>query len=295
VKDIEALRHSIRVLVCDSSPITSQLIAEAIAKDPRLDVVGFSSDPIEIFHRFVSDPPHVLLISARLREEQNEGLALLTELMAEHPGFKAVVLIDSRRPETVLGAFRAGASGVFCRTAPLALLSKCAVAVHQGQVWANSEELGFVLATLSGRGRVQLTKSEQMQRLSKREREVVEQLAEGLTNRQIAESLRISPHTVKNYIFSVYEKLGVSNRVELALCAVKHPSDKADLEKSRTEAGSTQKKPSSSAALVAMPSPTTAGGGDPVDIRAFSTRQLDHRVGLASRAGTYAHRDSHDI
>ena len=138
MQNTEALRHRVRVLVSDSSPIASQLIAGAIAKDPHLDVVGFSSDPLDIRDRFVSEPPHVLLISARLGEEENEGLELLTELMAEYPGFKAVVLMDSRRAETVLGAFRAGASGVFSRNAPLELLSKCLVAVHQGQVWANS-------------------------------------------------------------------------------------------------------------------------------------------------------------
>jgi DNA-binding NarL/FixJ family response regulator len=213
--DHQPLRHPIRVLVADSSPITSQLLAEAIERDSRIEVLGFSSNPEEIAARIRSACPDVLLISARLEDEPNRGLVLLEQLRAERIAPKAVVLLDSRRSDLVVNSFRSGASGVFCRNAPFNMLCKCVSAVHDGQIWANSEELGFVLSALSASAHVEALEGPGLALLSKRERDVVRCLVEGQTNRQIAAMLGISQHTVKNYMFKIFDKLGVSNRVEL--------------------------------------------------------------------------------
>jgi DNA-binding NarL/FixJ family response regulator len=229
LQDTQPLRYRVRVVVADSSPITSQLIAEAVSKDVRLDVVGFSSDPSDIVDLIVAERPDVLLISARMQEEPQRGLELVKQLRGEGQDFKAVVLIDSNRAEAVVGAFRVGASGVFCRNAPLDLLPKCIVAVYQGQIWANSQELNHVVAALYQSSRIQMPKADTALRsLSKREREVAQWLAEGLTNREIADNLRISPNTVKNYVFNIFEKLGVSNRVELALYVLSRSIENQD-------------------------------------------------------------------
>src|SRR5215469_934210 len=145
----QPLRSGIRVLVADSSLITSQLLAEAIARDPRIEVIGFTSDPKEIVNCIRSGDTNILLISARLEEEPNRGLELLELLSTQHIAPRTVVLLDSRRPDVIVNAFRAGASGVFCRNGSFQLLCKCIAAVHEGQIWANSDELGFVLAALA--------------------------------------------------------------------------------------------------------------------------------------------------
>ena len=95
------------------------------------------------------------------------------------------------------------------------MLRKCIAAVHQGQIWANSEELSCVLAALANAPQPQMLGNHIFSLLSKREREVVAYLVEGRTNREIAETLGISQHTVKNYLFKIFEKVGMSNRVEL--------------------------------------------------------------------------------
>jgi two-component system, NarL family, nitrate/nitrite response regulator NarL len=220
----QPFQPAVRVVVADSSPITSQLIAEAIGKNPQIDVVGFGSAPAEVIAMVENRAPDILLISALMQEEQNRGLRILRELRPDRRGLKAVVLLDSRHPQTVISAFRAGASGVFCRTAPVELLPKCLIAVSQGQIWANSEELAFLVEAVRS-GPFQTTEPATLKQLSAREREVVRYLAEGLTNRQIAEMLKISRHTVKNYIFNVFEKLGVCNRVELAFYVSRYPTE----------------------------------------------------------------------
>jgi two-component system, NarL family, nitrate/nitrite response regulator NarL len=211
----QPLPPAIRVLVADSSPISSQLLAEAIGRDPRIEVLTFSSNPIQIAEAVRKDSPDVLLISARLEDEASTGLRLLERLRAEDLSFKAVVLVDASRPDVVVNAFRSGASGVFSRNASFHMLCKCITAVHDGQIWADSKELGFVLAALASSPRIEPLDGNGLAILSKREREVVRCLAEGQTNRQIADALGISQHTVKNYMFKIFEKLGVSNRVEL--------------------------------------------------------------------------------
>jgi DNA-binding NarL/FixJ family response regulator len=150
-----------------------------------------------------------------LEEEATRGLEVLRQLRAERNDLKAVVLLDSSKPDIVVEVFRSGASGVFCRNTPLQVLYKCIIAVHQGQVWANSKELGFLLQAFTLSRSFKSSNFKGLMLLSKREREVVQCVAEALTNQQIAERLNLSQHTVKNYMFKIFEKLGVSSRLEL--------------------------------------------------------------------------------
>jgi DNA-binding NarL/FixJ family response regulator len=164
----------------------------------------------------------VLLVSARMEEEPRRGILLLRQLRAECHGLKAVVLLDSSKPGEVVDAFRAGACGVFCRSTEIQLLRKCIAAVHRGQIWANSEELSFILAALASLQPIQFD-SKRLTPLSAREKDVVRCLVEGLTNSEIAKTLEISQHTVKNYLFKIFDKLGVANRVELVFRVLSAP------------------------------------------------------------------------
>jgi DNA-binding NarL/FixJ family response regulator len=128
---------------------------------------------------------------------------------------KSVVLLDCSKPETVVDAFRAGARGIFCRSQAIKMLCKCISAVYQGQIWANCLELSFLLEALSATPSFCSTNVGSFSVLSDRERDVVRCVAEGLANREIAMRLNIRQHTVKNYMFRIFEKVGVSSRLEL--------------------------------------------------------------------------------
>ena len=210
----ETTAKAIRVLVLDGSAIHTQLLAEALRRDRALDVISLDSSQ-SVVKTVIDSAIDVLVIGANLEEQANRGLAILRELRASRPNTRAVVLLDSCKPQVVLETFRAGARGVFSRSESIDKLSKCIRCVHEGQIWANSREMSLALEALASAPTVTAVDAHGLSLLSKREKEIVHSLAEGLTNREIAEQLSLSQHTVKNYLFRIFDKLGVSSRVEL--------------------------------------------------------------------------------
>jgi DNA-binding NarL/FixJ family response regulator len=129
------------------------------------------------------------------------------------------MLIDASEHKQVVEAFRAGARGVFCRSESLTSLAKCIQCVSEGQIWANSRELRYLLEALGEAMPLRVIDARGTALLSRRELEVVRCVAEGLSNREIAHRLGLTEHTVKNYLFRIFDKLGVSKRVEVVLYA----------------------------------------------------------------------------
>lgn len=221
--------HAIRVLVADNTRIHTQLLAEALKRDAGLEVISTDPDSAALLSAASAHPIDVLVMSSTLEEEPARGLAVLRELRATRPDLRAVILLDSTKDEVVVNAFRSGARGVFRRHESIETLRKCVRCVHQGQIWANSDEMSLALKALASSPTVQAVNANGRSLLSKREQQVVECLAEGLTNLEIAERLGLSQHTVKNYLFRVFDKLGVSNRIELLFMTLSQRNNGASL------------------------------------------------------------------
>lgn len=148
-------------------------------------------------------------------------MANLRRLHLAHPGTAKVLLVDQCDRELVIEAFRSGARGIFSLAdANLRLLSKCILRVASGQIWANTEQLNCILELIAKAPSLRVLNSRGGRLLTPREEQVVALVAEGLGNRQIATELNLSENTVKKYLFRIFEKLGVSTRVELVLYAV---------------------------------------------------------------------------
>ena len=206
---------TIRVLVADSSRIHTRLLADALKLDSLLDVIAFEAESSGLAAAVMAQSIDVLVVSSNLDEQPARGVEVLLELRALHLPARAVLLPDSSKDEAVLKAFRAGARGVFGKSEPIEQLSKCVRCVHGGQIWANSQALRVAVEALASSPTVRAVNANGMKLLSERELQVVRCIAEGLTNREIAERLKLSQHTIKNYLFRIFDKVGVSSRVEL--------------------------------------------------------------------------------
>ena len=210
----------IRVLAADSTRMNSQMLADVLARDKRFQVLAAQLSASAILAVAQSEKLDVVLLSPVLEDDPVKGFQLARELRAAHPSTRVVMLLDRSERSSAVEAFRAGASGIFCRSESLKFLPRCIACVHAGQVWANSHELKYLLDALSqAMPARQALNASDVSILSKREQDVVRGVADGLSNREIANHLHLTEHTVKNYLFRIFDKLGVSSRVEVVLFA----------------------------------------------------------------------------
>ena len=209
----------IRVLAVDSNRMNSQLLASALERDKRFRMLDAAPDARAIVAAVAKEKPSVVVIGAEIDGNSRKGFEVARELRGLSPETRVVMLLDFSDRGQVVEAFRAGARGVFSRNDSLKLLAKCIYCVHQGQIWANSKELRYLLDALGEALPLRVVDARGAELLSRREQEVVRCVAEGMSNREIAQQLGLTEHTVKNYLFRIFDKLGVSKRVEVVLYA----------------------------------------------------------------------------
>ena len=206
--------QTIRVLIADRNRMSNQLLAESLGRDPRFEIVALAS-PFDILSMVATLRPHVILISADFDGSAKKGLQIARTINVRDPAVRIVVLLETSTPESVIGAFRCGALAAFCRTESLSDLYSCIERVSRGEIWASPAHSAFLVEALRSAPSCEGIEAGKLDQLSRREFQVVEHAAQGGSNKQIAERLGLSEHTVKNYLFNVFEKLGVSNRMEL--------------------------------------------------------------------------------
>lgn len=208
----------ISVVVALRTAMAGQLLCRALREQRgHFTVAGCTDSPKKLLQQVAEHRPDVAVISANLDGDPQGGIKVIRELRLSAPTTRPVLLLDCSQPEQVIDAFSAGAKGIACQTDDFEVLCKCIRCIHAGQIWANSVELQWVMKTLGEREPARLVDAKGIPLLTKREAEVVSLVVEGLPNHEIAVKLDMSEHTVKNHLFRIYEKLGISNRVELIL------------------------------------------------------------------------------
>jgi DNA-binding NarL/FixJ family response regulator len=222
MKTISKSGEAIRVFVADANAMACQLMVRALeqSREP-IKVSGSASNPVEILKGLAENPSDVVIISADLKNGPITGLGVVKEARTTYPHTRIIVLVDSPERALVVEGFRAGADGVFSRNETFEMLCKCIRSVYGGQIWADGNQQRFIIEALAAGQPQPIKGANGANLLTKREEELVRLVAEGLTNRDISRQLGLTEHTVRNYLFRIFNKLGTSNRLELALYVIK--------------------------------------------------------------------------
>jgi DNA-binding NarL/FixJ family response regulator len=219
---------SISVLVAESCLMSCELLVTALERSRYpISVAASATDSEEVLRQYSSSNPDVCIIGSDLKDGAHSGFGVTRELRSLSPNARVILLLESEQRQSVLEAFRSGAVGVFSREEPFETLCKSVRKVHEGQVWASNRQLHYLVESLTESG-TPATEDKGVQLLTKREKELVQLVTEGRTNRDISRELGLSEHTVRNYLFRIFNKLGTSNRLELALYAIHQKSQDRD-------------------------------------------------------------------
>lgn len=213
-------KEPIRVLVVTADNMVAELLKGAFAHRRKGFIIEtLTGSSQKVMGELEAHQAHVALISEDLQDGPLAGVKVLQELWNSHRT-PAIMLLPCCKPEGVVNAFRSGARGVFYRTHSLKALSKCIQTVQRGQIWASNQDFEHILTALIQSKPLQFDNAAGIPLLTRREEDVVRLVADGLKNREIAQKLKVKEHSIRNYLYRIFEKLGVSTRVELILYAL---------------------------------------------------------------------------
>jgi DNA-binding NarL/FixJ family response regulator len=218
--------QKIRIVVADDHPIFRDGLCKLLALEEDFEVVAQAQDGRQVLEVLQQQTPDILLLD--LKMPGLDGLATLQRLQAVKNKTRVIVLTASDDKNEFVQAMRLGTSGIVLKQTATELLIKSIRRVHAGEIWLDSHTTAAVIrqfvaadepppqpAPLSGPGR-----ERERSPLSQREREIVALVAQGFKNKEMAEKMFISEQTVKNHLHNIFDKLGVSDRLELALYAI---------------------------------------------------------------------------
>jgi two-component system nitrate/nitrite response regulator NarL len=216
-----ALSEVIRVAIADDHPILREGLRRLLEDEGGFEVVGQASDGLEAVRLAREMQPDVLLLD--LAMPRASGLDALRELSASGAGPKVLLLTVAIDDAQVMEALELGARGVVLKEAATELLFKAIRSVVAGQYWVGRDIVTDIVRHLRERAAaLARRRPSPAERLTAREREIVAAVAAGDSNRQIAARLGLAEDTVKHHITNIFDKLGVSNRAEMAAYAASH-------------------------------------------------------------------------
>jgi DNA-binding NarL/FixJ family response regulator len=202
-----------KALIVDRDYMSSELLAGALLRDFHCEAAG--NRPSELLKTLDASHTDVVVISADLDSKPGAGFELAEAVCAAHPDMPIAIMIDNPSRETILRAFRCGARGVFNRKGSMSDFRDCVEHVRRGSIWASGEETNVLLEAFKTLPASDGATNSKLAVLTLRELQVVRSAARGNSNRNIASELKLSEHTVKNYLFRAFDKLGVSSRLAL--------------------------------------------------------------------------------
>lgn len=219
IESSQGATEAVHVVVADSSPIQSQLLKRALRSRRDFHVSTVALETSALHDLLQSNRADVVLIAGNHLPD----LSLVRWLRVSYPKAAPILLAEKDDRELVVNAFRAGAKGIFLFThTPFSMLCKCIHCVYKGEVWLNRQQMNYMLDALSEVPALRVVNSSGRFLLTPREEQVVALVADGMSNRGVATELGLSEHTIKKYLLRIFDKVGISSRVELVLYAMSH-------------------------------------------------------------------------
>jgi len=220
--DAGSVPTQIRVVLADDHPIVRDGLKKLLVLEEDIAVVGEASDGREVLRVVQETKPDVLVLD--LRMPNMDGLAALQALQQMEHRPKVIVLTASEDKNEFVQAMKLGCSGIVLKQTAPELIVKSIRKVNAGEIWLDSHTTAAVMRQFAAPSEVigshPATRNRERSPLSQREREIVSLVAQGYKNREMAEKMFISEQTVKNHLHNIFDKLGVSDRLELALYAI---------------------------------------------------------------------------
>jgi two-component system, NarL family, nitrate/nitrite response regulator NarL len=211
-------RASIKILVADDHAIFRDGLRKLLEGVSDMTIVGEASNGVECVKMLAKLKPDILLLDLRMPEK--DGLGVLQQFNFDSMSTRVVVLTAAEDDRDVVRAMRLGARGVVLKQSASDLLVKSIRKVYEGEIWLDNQITGEVIDAFKKSAESGQRREKPL--LSDREKEIVQLVAQGFRNREIGAKLFISEQTVKNHLHNIFDKLGVSDRLELALHAMHH-------------------------------------------------------------------------
>ena len=216
----DTVRNAIRIALADDHTLFRAGLRKLLAAEPDFEVVGEAGGGPEIFSLLESYRPDILLVDLNMRGV--DGLEVLRHLHTGGVSTRILVLTASENEEELAKAMKLGASGVVLKTTSTDLLMQAIRKVATGEIWLDGRVTANVIKRLADAGATGSRAHDDAGGLTPREREIASLVGQGYKYREIAEMLSISEQTVKNHLRNMFHKLGVSDRLQLALYAIHH-------------------------------------------------------------------------
>jgi DNA-binding NarL/FixJ family response regulator len=207
--------RAVRVLIADDQTLFRAGLARLLNEDPRVEVIGQANDGADAAKQAAKLKPDVVLMD--LKMPNLDGIEATRQIIEADPGVKVLILTTFETDNHVIQALKVGASGYVLKDSSADAIISSIVAVMSGERVMASAVANRVLEMLTGT----TTPKEFYDGLTNREIEILKLLANGMANKQIAYRLKISEKTVRNHVSNTYEKLGIYDRSQAVLYAVK--------------------------------------------------------------------------
>jgi DNA-binding NarL/FixJ family response regulator len=216
------MKKPFRIVIADDHPVVRDGLSKLLDAEADFEVVGCAADGLEAVELVRRLHPDVLMLD--LAMPRSSGMETLRELAKADMACRVILLAAAMERDQIIEALQLGARGVVLKDAPTHLLFKCVRAVMAGQYWIGQDGVSDLISHLrKGQGPITGAKpSKPKFGLTRRELQVVGLIVAGYMNREIAERFSLSEDTVKHHLSNIFDKLGVSNRLELALFAINH-------------------------------------------------------------------------